>query len=58
MADPLLNPECRDGKCRNCDGDALDETADEIVQCEHQCHAFDRIREAAAERPAIEIWYV
>lgn len=26
-------PECRSGKHRNCDGSALDEAADDIVEC-------------------------
>lgn len=26
-------PECRSGKHRNCDGSALDERADDIVEC-------------------------
>lgn len=26
-------PECRSGKHRNCDGTALDEAADDIVEC-------------------------
>jgi hypothetical protein len=30
---PPLCPECRVGKCGNCDGTALDETTDEIVGC-------------------------
>jgi hypothetical protein len=32
--DPLPCPECRNGKCVNCTGEALDESADEIVPCE------------------------
>jgi hypothetical protein len=53
-----INPECRDEKCRNCPGDALDESTDEIVQCEHGCHTFQRINDDIAERPAIESWWV
>lgn len=48
-----VNPECDAGKCLNCDGTALDEQADEIVQCEHGCHAFERRAEIEAreDRP-------
>lgn len=28
--------ECNDGKCRNCDGVALDDKTDEFVEC--ACH--------------------
>ena len=34
---PLLCPECRDGKCGNCIGEALSE-ADELVSCECTNH--------------------
>ena len=34
---PLLCPECRDGKCRNCVGEALTD-ADEMVPCEFARH--------------------
>lgn len=32
-------PECRDGKHRNCDGDAWDVQADELANCE--CYMSD-----------------
>jgi hypothetical protein len=47
VADPVC-PECRAGKHRNCDGDALDEATDEIVQCACGCHTFARLAEQAA----------
>lgn len=40
MPDPI-GPECRAEKHRNCDGDALDETTDEIVQCACGCNRPD-----------------
>lgn len=36
--EPLLNPECRQGKHANCDGWTMD-TDDELVPCECTCHA-------------------
>lgn len=33
-----LNPECRAGKCGNCNGAALHEYTDEFVNCECSCH--------------------
>lgn len=30
-------PECRQGKCPNCDGYAWDDKADAEVPCEHDC---------------------
>lgn len=35
--DGPVHPECRDGKCRNCDGRTLD-GRDEMVPCTHACH--------------------
>ncbi|MDF2916603.1 MAG: hypothetical protein K0S70_820 [Microbacterium sp.] len=35
--DGALHPECRDGKCRNCDGRTLN-GRDEMVPCTHACH--------------------
>lgn len=32
------NPECRDGKHSNCQGDAWDETNDAPALCECPCH--------------------
>lgn len=32
----VICPECQQGKCVNCDGEALDPTTDEIVACTHQ----------------------
>jgi len=32
-----VHPECRDGKCRNCDGRTLN-GRDEMVPCTHSCH--------------------
>ena len=34
----FLNPECRDGKHRNCDGRALDVARDVFVGCDCSCH--------------------
>lgn len=36
--DIIHNPECRDGKHRNCDGTGWDTTADEPVPCPCECH--------------------
>lgn len=36
--DILLNPECRDGKCRNCDGQGFDLQLDKYGPCPHHCH--------------------
>lgn len=35
---PPLNPDCRDGKCAACAGDAWDEQADELTVCGCACH--------------------
>jgi len=35
---PALSPDCRDGKCTACVGEAWDERADELSECEHPCH--------------------
>lgn len=34
-----VSPDCEAGKCRPCAGAALDERTDEIIACEHECHA-------------------
>ena len=34
-------PECRDGKCRNCTGDAWCDYSDEPTECEHTCHTTE-----------------
>jgi hypothetical protein len=44
-----ISPECAQEKCRNCDGDALDEANDDIVQCQCGCHTFQRINDDLAE---------
>jgi hypothetical protein len=36
-ADGPIHPECRDGKCRNCDGRTLN-GRDDMVPCVHECH--------------------
>lgn len=28
-----IGPDCRDGKCKACAGQALDEVTDQVVQC-------------------------
>ena len=33
-----MNPECRDGKHPNCDGQAWDDDADELTACRCSCH--------------------
>lgn len=33
-----INPECQAGKHRVCFGQALDDTTDQIVACECECH--------------------
>lgn len=40
-----VNPLCADDLCDHCDDTALDVEADEFVQCECSCHAFERRRE-------------
>lgn len=34
----IVSPDCRDGNCGKCPGDAMDLQADEIVACQHECH--------------------
>ncbi|QGZ16921.1 hypothetical protein SEA_LITTLETOKYO_29 [Arthrobacter phage LittleTokyo] len=34
----LLNPECRDGKHRNCNGEGWDTWADDATDCPCECH--------------------
>jgi hypothetical protein len=34
----ILSPDCRDGKCAACIGDAWNDTTDEPTSCEHACH--------------------
>lgn len=38
MTPVWLNPECRDGKHRNCGGDAWNDDVDKQVLCECECH--------------------
>lgn len=35
--DGPVHPECRAGKCRNCDGQTMD-GRDQMVPCTHGCH--------------------
>jgi hypothetical protein len=37
-------PECKAGKCGNCDGTALDLDRDEIVECICDTHSHERDR--------------
>jgi hypothetical protein len=37
--DPIINPECRDGKHGNCHLDAWDNVKDEPAECECACHS-------------------
>ena len=55
MAEPLLSPDCRDGKCVACHGDAFDEAADEIVQCECGCHTFARLADDVIRHKIVRI---
>lgn len=41
---PLICPECRDGKCKNCVGQALNTFTDEFVECQHMCQATVEFR--------------
>lgn len=34
----ILSPDCRDGKCGACTGDAWNDTTDEPTECQHACH--------------------
>lgn len=36
-----MNPECRDGKHKNCSGTGLDLDLDEFVNCPCACHDTD-----------------
>lgn len=36
---PPIGPDCRDGKCAACIGDAFDFLKDEPTRCGHECHA-------------------
>lgn len=38
----LIEPDCRDGKHRNCSGDAWDTEADAYVDCPCECHKANR----------------
>ena len=35
----ILNPECKVGKHRNCDGIGLDDDTDKFIDCPCECHA-------------------
>jgi hypothetical protein len=53
----ILSPDCRDGKCGACIGDAWDDTTDEPTVCQHACHDPDLpadVRFVAAS-PVVEI---
>ncbi|WP_372699395.1 hypothetical protein [Arthrobacter sp. JSM 101049] len=41
-AAPAIGPECLHGKCRACDGRALDQATDDIVPCTHHCHTQEQ----------------
>lgn len=34
----ILSPDCRDGKCAACIGDAWDDVKDQGSDCQHACH--------------------
>lgn len=34
----ILSPDCRDGKCAACTGDAWNNTTDQPCACECACH--------------------
>lgn len=34
----IVSPDCRDGKCAACTGDAWNDTTDEPTDCQHACH--------------------
>lgn len=34
----IVSPDCRDGKCGACTGDAWNDTTDEPAACQHACH--------------------
>lgn len=38
---PHLSPDCAQGKCKACTGEAWDLDLDAAVSCEHWCHALD-----------------
>lgn len=38
----IVSPDCRDENCHKCDGRAFDDAADEITDCEHECHEEER----------------
>lgn len=38
ITDPITGPDCRDNKHRACDGSALDEVTDWIIECQCPCH--------------------
>ncbi|MWV50077.1 hypothetical protein GRS96_12435 [Rathayibacter sp. VKM Ac-2803] len=40
--EPILNPECRDGKHTNCRLDAWDNVKDAETDCQCPCHGGDR----------------
>jgi hypothetical protein len=46
-----MNPECRVGKCGNCNGQALDMDLDEFVECQHHCHGNEPTTPKEYTRP-------
>ena len=34
----IISPDCRDGKCAACLGDAWDDVKDQGTECQHACH--------------------
>lgn len=45
MISDILSPDCRDGKCAACIGDAWDDTTDEPTICQHACHVREAVEE-------------
>lgn len=37
-ADVWVSPDCRDGNCFKCHGQAMNLALDDVVPCEHECH--------------------
>lgn len=57
MGQPMC-PECTQGKCRNCDGEALDEATDQIGPCRCQDCAELAADDAARAQERHESWWV
>ncbi len=56
----IVSPDCRDNNHQKCPGDALDETNDQITECQCPCHIGDevgsRIRVWETEDVNLVIW--